>query len=402
MRNELEKIGVNVGEKANGSKAPLKSEWDSQQSAIKLSKVNNKNSLSRREYAILKSEVVRKNAMLRNESDNMINGAFTDNNYYVYETWGDDSFSVMKTIPISGNEELIQDIQRIIRKGINGNGTDTASTIFDEIAENLRIRRRRNNGSYANTSREQTNRNSGKLVGQQPPSDTNGNIAKGSGNKSRLSKEKKPTEDVGSFNAHRNELLNDAEEYYGSKYTDNFNETGFIFPDGKLPKMGDYGQRAEDHNVVIGLYDDIGYGTHQAPKTTAMGRFLDEGNIRIMPENGSLEISSRVEPTPEQYSAIRNYLAEHNEATIEFSDINGKSVDSKDYSNGVNPTQVVNDIKRFYQDGKIGGSQVAMFRFSKESKEAKQFAISEFAKGIPIMGTFAVLFAESSTSIMTK
>ena len=67
--------------------------------------------------------------------------------------------------------------------------------------------------------------------------------------------------DAGSFNAHRDELLSDAEESYGAKYTEDFNETGFIFPDGKLPKMGDYGQRADDHSIVMSLYDDISYAT---------------------------------------------------------------------------------------------------------------------------------------------
>lgn len=180
----------------------------------------------------------------------------------------------------------------------------------------------------------------------------------------RFSKQEKPPQG-GSFNAHRDELLADAEESYGAKYTEDFNETGFIFPDGKLPKMGDYGQRAEDHNVVVSLYDDIGYDTHQAPKTAAMGRFLEEGNIRIMPENGSIEMSAVTKPTQEQFSAIRRFLNEHEEARIEFSGADGRSVDSKAYSNGVNADQVINDIKRFYSDGEIGGSDLNNFRFSK-------------------------------------
>ena len=59
-----------------------------------------------------------------------------------------------------------------------------------------------------------------------------------------------------------------------------------------------------------------------------MGRFLDEGNIRIMPENGSIEMSAIVNPTPEQYSAIRRFLNEHDEAEIEFSGVDGRSDDS--------------------------------------------------------------------------
>ena len=169
---------------------------------------------------------------------------------------------------------------------------------------------------------------------------------------------------------HRNEMLSDIEEMYGEKYTNDFNETGFIFPDGRLPRMGMDGMRAEDHNMAVGLYDDIDYATSYSPKTDAIGRFLDEGNIRIMPENGSIEISAKVPPTSEQYSAIRRFLEEHDEARIEFSDSKGKSIDSKAYENGVNPSQVVNDIKRFYSEGKIGGSDLNNFRYSKEKIES--------------------------------
>lgn len=161
---------------------------------------------------------------------------------------------------------------------------------------------------------------------------------------------------------HRNEMLSDIEEMYGERYTNDFNETGFIFPDGKLPRMGMDGMRAEDHNIAIGLYDDIDYSTSQTPKADAMGRFLEEGNIRIMPENGSIEMSANVRPTQEQFNAIRRFLDEHDSAEIEFSGSNGRSVDSKAYENGVNSSQVINDIKRFYNDGKIGGSELNNFR----------------------------------------
>lgn len=167
--------------------------------------------------------------------------------------------------------------------------------------------------------------------------------------------------------ANRESLLSDIEEMYGERYTTDFNETGFIFPDGKLPRMGMDGMRAEDHNIAVGLYDDISYATSYSPKADAMGRFLNEGNIRIMPENGSIEMGALNEPTPQQYRAIREFLREHDYAEIEFSGEAGKSIDSKVYENGVNPDQVINDIKRFYAEGEIGGSDLNNFRFSKST-----------------------------------
>lgn len=69
-----------------------------------------------------------------------------------------------------------------------------------------------------------------------------------------------------------------------------------------------------------------------------------------MPENGSIEMSAIVNPTPEQYSAIRRFLNEHDEAEIEFSGVDGRSVDSKSYSNGVNADalDLENNIGNWY------------------------------------------------------
>ena len=55
------------------------------------------------------------------------------------------------------------------------------------------------------------------------PPNNKGDISSG---EIKASKEKPAN--AGSFNAHRDELLSDAEESYGAKYTEDFNETGFM------------------------------------------------------------------------------------------------------------------------------------------------------------------------------
>ena len=161
------------------------------------------------------------------------------------------------------------------------------------------------------------------------------------------------------MDAHRAWITDTAEENYGEAYTEDLNESGFIFPDGKLPRMGMYGSRADDHALVVGAYDDIDYATSQKPKAEAMARFLNEGNIRYMPENGSIELGTEVEPTYEQYERIRqmDYVN-----MIEFTSPDGETVDYKEYDG--DRSGVVNDIKRFYRDGEIGGSQLSQFRYS--------------------------------------
>ena len=161
------------------------------------------------------------------------------------------------------------------------------------------------------------------------------------------------------MDAHRQYLIDSSAESYENPYTNDLNESGFIFPDGSLPRMGEYGQRADDHNLVIGAYDDIGYDTSQHPKADAMARFLNEGNIRYMPENGSIELGTEAEPTYEQYERIRemDYVN-----MIEFTAPDGSTADYKEYDG--DRSGVVNDIKRFYRDGEIGGSELGQFRYS--------------------------------------
>jgi hypothetical protein len=166
------------------------------------------------------------------------------------------------------------------------------------------------------------------------------------------------------MDAHRQALMNDMKENYGSAFTDNYNEAGYVFPNGRMLKMGAYGQRGDDHAIATLAYDDIGYDTYNSPKFEAQKRFINEGNIRYMPEMGWLNFGTAIEPTPEQYRWIRDAIDEMGVTMIEFTDMEGNSVDSKEYSGNETPSAIINDIKRFYRDGRIGGSTLAQFRYS--------------------------------------
>ena len=323
--------------------------------------------LSDEEYVTIRNEVFKRNAEIGNYDSVKDGTCYTENHFVRFTTYGGEDFDVKKTYLLDGtHRKEIDDVVREVR-------SDAES--IDSRIEAFRSRTRNNN---ADNSIGEHGRESGqddRLARGESRGNGRGDSGQSGGIESRVGTDilkkysKEKPADAGSFNAHREELLSDAEESYGAKYTDDFNETGFIFPDGKLPKMGDYGQRGDDHAIVVSLYDAIDYATSQTPKADAMGRFLDEGNIRIMPENGSIEMSAKVKPTQEQFDSIRRFLREHDEAEIEFSGRDGRSVDSKRYTDGVNAEQVINDIKRFYSEGKIGGSDLNNFRFSKQKRE---------------------------------
>lgn len=62
--------------------------------------------LGKQEYAILRKEVVRKNAG-KGSNVQQQNYAFTSNYFYLYDTTGDDNFDVSEKVLIEGNEEYI-------------------------------------------------------------------------------------------------------------------------------------------------------------------------------------------------------------------------------------------------------------------------------------------------------
>lgn len=162
------------------------------------------------------------------------------------------------------------------------------------------------------------------------------------------------------MDAHRQVLIDEATEYYGTPYTARYAEAGYLFPDGKMLKMG-IDQRSEDHRMASHAYDDF-----DGSSTDAMIQFMNEGNIRMSPESFGLDLGTSIEPTSEQYASIRQYVNKFRSSDspiLEFTDANGNTVDSKEYR-FADGDEVVNDIKRFYRDGEIGGSQLSQFRYS--------------------------------------
>lgn len=146
---------------------------------------------------------------------------------------------------------------------------------------------------------------------------------------------------------------------------------GYITTNGDVLNFGSKGSdsRTHDHRDISAVYDDDeSTKLRLFTPTDYLNQFLSEGNIRIMAESSSADFNSNNEPTTEQYNLIRDYIEDYAADTgkfiIEFSDDDGKSVDSKYYENNINSSQIINDIKRFYREGKIGGSNLNQFRFS--------------------------------------
>lgn len=147
-----------------------------------------------------------------------------------------------------------------------------------------------------------------------------------------------------------------SDEYFRKKaikefhYTANFNEAGYLLPNGKMLDFsgGERNNRYRDHREIGAIYE----ATQGA---AALNRFMNDGNIRIMAESPGIDLASGVEPTSEQYSAIRRFINSNGRDEgmfyVDFSDKEGRSVGKYSYEGNVRADRVINDIKYFYENG---------------------------------------------------
>lgn len=157
------------------------------------------------------------------------------------------------------------------------------------------------------------------------------------------------------------------------KTTRNFNEAGYLLPDGKMLDFsgGERNHRYRDHREIGEIYE----ATQGA---NALNRFLNDGNIRIMAESPGVDISANVEPTSEQYAAIRKFVMSHGtdkgQFFVDFSNSDGHNVGNYSYNRNVSPERVLNDIKYFYENGETRKqSEVAEFLYSSRTASDSEY-----------------------------
>ena len=136
------------------------------------------------------------------------------------------------------------------------------------------------------------------------------------------------------------------------KTTANFNEAGYLLPDGKLLNFsgGERNHRYRDHREIGEIYEATN-------GVKALNRFMRDGNIRIMAESPGIDITSGVEPTNEQYAALRRFIksngVDDGRFFVDFSDADGRNVGKYSYQGRIFADRIINDIKYFYQTGKV-------------------------------------------------
>lgn len=154
-----------------------------------------------------------------------------------------------------------------------------------------------------------------------------------------------------------------AKEQFG--VTEDFRKAGYILPDGEMLNFAQNGKtRDADHREIMRVFGP----TEITTGTEALNEFLQDGNVRVMPEGPGIDLSADTEPTAQQLEQIRNMAeqlgGERRQFTLDFSTADGCVAASKEYSGHVDADKVVREIRDYYRTGELAQeSELAKFRY---------------------------------------
>lgn len=168
--------------------------------------------------------------------------------------------------------------------------------------------------------------------------------------------------------AEKKDHVKSAKEFFGKTYS--WNETGYITTDGtKLDFSGRHdggpgGYRAVDHRDIR---DALGLDYGGDDYSGAMVQFMGEGNIRISPESGGINLS--VMPTKAQLDTLADFISKNRgEVILDLDDTNGNTVSSTEYPKGTHSSKVINDIRAYFENGTVPKvSELSQFRYQLRS-----------------------------------
>ena len=159
--------------------------------------------------------------------------------------------------------------------------------------------------------------------------------------------------------------------YFGKTYK--WSETGYVLLNGsKLDFSGRHeggpgGYRTVDHrDIVDALGEDYGGGDYSG----GMVQFMQEGNIRISPESGGINLA--VMPTKAQMDSLSDFISKERGAVIlDIDDANGNTISSTEYPRGTHANRVLQDIRNYFNEGitpEVSSTPtVSQFRYSQEA-----------------------------------
>ena len=183
--------------------------------------------------------------------------------------------------------------------------------------------------------------------------------------------------------AEKKQHAKDAAAYFGTTYK--WSETGYITADGRRLDFsgrhegGPGGYRTVDHrDIRDALGDDYGGEDYSG----SMVQFMSEGNIRISPESGGINLS--VMPTKAQLETLSDLISkQRGEVILDIDTVDGNTVSSTEYPRGTHANKVLNDIKAYFEDGSTPRvSELAQFRYSLKGQGANDALVEKLTQQV--------------------
>lgn len=200
---------------------------------------------------------------------------------------------------------------------------------------------------------------------------------------------RKSSEDVNSYSVDDAEQaeqnVKSAEKHFGTTYR--IAEAGYLLTDGKLLDFSGKhdgapgGYRTVDHrDIVDALGDDYGGDDYSG----GMIRFMSEGNIRLSPESGGINLS--VKPNKFQLATLDRYISSfRGEVILDIDDAAGNTVASIEYPRRTYSKKIIDAINAYFDDGIIPEqpeqSTTAMFHDSYSVDDNLEYELYEVYNG---------------------
>ena len=102
----------------------------------------------------------------------------------------------------------------------------------------------------------------------------------------------------------------------------------------------------------------------------AMIDMIGNGNIRLMPETGGINLA--VKPNATQMSQLRGYIAHFKgEVIIDIDEVGGDTIHSWEYPRGTSASKILSDLKAYFDDGTVPKRQTS------NDTDIRQFLFSD-------------------------
>lgn len=158
--------------------------------------------------------------------------------------------------------------------------------------------------------------------------------------------------------------------HFGS--TKNYDVAGYMLGNGVMLDFSgkhwgdDYStSRQVDHRDVQEVLDDRGNNG-----INAMIDMIGNGNIRLMPEVGGINLA--VKPNSTQMSQLRGYINHfRGEVVVDIDKVGGDTIHSFEYTKGTSSSKILADIKAYFDEGIVPEQK------AKDETDIRQFRYSE-------------------------